>query len=147
MKPIFDRLCDRSLLGRCVLGATQNQNESFNNVVWRRCSKTDFASAVTVQIAVNLAVLTFNRGAMSVVHLGESLGVKPGPLFTNFFREADVFRQKRAELKASGVSKKARLAAQRRRTLAEDLLIAAEGSTYGAGQHRMQLGYGPNCND
>ena len=54
IKPIFERLCDRSLLEGCVLGATQNQNESFNSVVWLRCSKTDFCSPDTVNLAVNL---------------------------------------------------------------------------------------------
>ncbi len=29
VKPIFERLCSRKLLAKCVLGATQNQNESF----------------------------------------------------------------------------------------------------------------------
>ena len=44
VKPIFKRLCCRKLLARCILGATQNQNESFNNLVWLRCSKVDFNS-------------------------------------------------------------------------------------------------------
>ncbi len=71
---------------------------------------TDFASLSTVRIAVSLAVLSFNRGAISIVPLGENLGLKPGPLYTSFFRDADVSRQKRAEKKVSGMAKKRRRA-------------------------------------
>ena len=53
VKPVFTRLSDHALLEKCLLGATQNQNESFNNLVWGRCPKTEFCSPTTVQIAVN----------------------------------------------------------------------------------------------
>lgn len=102
VKPIFDRLCKRSLLERCVLGATQNQNESFNKVVWQRCSKTDFSSAYVVETAVNLAVLTFNSGAKSISSMmSEHLKIKPGPLCLRFLKKRDVFRVKRAEKKTN----------------------------------------------
>ena len=52
VKPVFTRLSDHALLEKCLLGATQNQNESFNNLV---CPKTEFCS---VQIAVNFAIFT-----------------------------------------------------------------------------------------
>ena len=62
----MEGLCSRDLLSRCVLGGSQNQNESFNGLIWRRCSKTDFSSPHTVQLAVHLpvylAVLVFNEG-------------------------------------------------------------------------------------
>ena len=61
------------------MGATQNQNESFNSVVWQRCSKTDFSSPVTVELAVNLAVLTFNRGMISLTSVLGHLGIQLGP--------------------------------------------------------------------
>ena len=62
IKPVFLRLSDSLMLERCLLGAIQNQNESFNNVIWSRCPKTEFTSPDSVQIAVNLAVITFNNG-------------------------------------------------------------------------------------
>ena len=33
IKPVFTELSKLELLEKCVLGATQNQNESFNNIV------------------------------------------------------------------------------------------------------------------
>ena len=44
------------------LGATQSQNESFNNLIWKYCPKTDFSGLVSVQMAIYLATLTFNEG-------------------------------------------------------------------------------------
>ena len=64
MKPVFTRLSDHALLEKCLLGS--NQNESFNNLVWSRCPKTEFCSPPTVQIAVNFAILTFNDGMMAM---------------------------------------------------------------------------------
>ena len=52
VKPIFVSLTDKKLLERCLLGATQNQNESFNSTVWKRAPKTEFVSLDTVEIAV-----------------------------------------------------------------------------------------------
>ena len=42
IRPVYQRLAHRDLLDRCTLGATQNQNESFNNIIWKHASKTQF---------------------------------------------------------------------------------------------------------
>ena len=133
VKPIFERLCRRSLLEKCVLSATQNQNESFNNVVWNRCSKTDFSSPVTVETAVNLAVLTFNGGMSSLTSVLERLHQQPGPLCTSLLHARDVCRVKRADTKASIGEKKKRKSEQRRKAAAEEQRISAEGVTYEPG--------------
>ena len=81
IRPVFEGLTDRELLDRCILGTTQGQNEICNNLIWERCSKTDFCSVVTVQLAVDMTAIVFNNGMMSIptliCHLGgesESLG-------------------------------------------------------------------------
>ena len=38
VKPIFEALAN-DLLSRCILGLTQNQNESFNGTIWNRIPK------------------------------------------------------------------------------------------------------------
>lgn len=133
VKPIFEKLCRRSLLERCVLSATQNQNESFNKVVWQRCSKTDFASPETVQLAVGIAVLTFNDGMKSLTSVTERLGIRADPFLQNFIRSHDVFRIKRADAKGSAVSKKKRRAEHRRKAADEERRLEREGPTYEAG--------------
>ena len=40
IRPVFEDLTHTELLERCILGATQNQNE----LIWERCSKRDFCS-------------------------------------------------------------------------------------------------------
>ena len=62
VKTVFEKLSDDSLMQRCVLGATQNQNESFNSLIWSRCPKTEFCSLTIVETAVNMAVMVFNSG-------------------------------------------------------------------------------------
>ena len=67
VKPVFVALTDRKLLERCLIGATQNQNESLNNMIWSLAPKTEFLSLASVQISVGEAVLTFNSGKMALV--------------------------------------------------------------------------------
>ena len=62
LKKVFEQLSHPTLMERCVLGATQNRNGSFNSTIWQRCLKTEFCFATTVEIAFNLAVIPFNSG-------------------------------------------------------------------------------------
>ena len=48
---------------KCLLGATQNCNESFNSLVWLRAPKTEFCSLATMKGAVDQAVIVFNSGS------------------------------------------------------------------------------------
>ena len=77
--PVWSDLCDEELL-KCVLGPTQNRNESFNNLVWSRAPKTEFAGMTAVGFAVSQAVLVFNSGCRaSTSPVLEAIGVQPGP--------------------------------------------------------------------
>ena len=66
VKPVYLELSKDSLMECCVLGSTQNQNESFNSLIWNRCPKIEFCSADIVEIATNLAVITFNSGQVAL---------------------------------------------------------------------------------
>ena len=141
VEPIFIRLSKRSLLERCVLGATQNQNESFHHVVWSRCSKTVFVSPESVRLSVNLAKLTFNAGMKSLVPVFERLGVSPGPLCLRFMDSADATRIRNAEARESVIAKNKRKAGQKQKAADEERKRAAEGVTYGAGAfHSFRAG-------
>ena len=59
------RTCPVNPWERCILGATQNQNVSFNSTIWNRCCKyriLEFCSPEVVEITRNFDVLTFNSG-------------------------------------------------------------------------------------
>ena len=43
LKPIFEKLTKDEILKKCIKGLTQNQNESVNGVLRRRCRKQGFA--------------------------------------------------------------------------------------------------------
>ena len=60
-------LANGEFLERCTLGATQIQNESFNNVIWLRASKTQFLGLPTVELAASTAVLDFKEGKVGIV--------------------------------------------------------------------------------
>jgi len=91
--------------------------------VWLRCSKIDFTSVKTVQITVNLAHTSLNRGANSFVSFLERLGVTPGPHCATHFHKCDVFRIKRSEKKRSAVEKKKRKAESRHKALVQEQMF------------------------
>ena len=59
IKPVFTELSKLELSEKCLLGATQNQNESFNGIVWTRCPKTGFCGIEIVEIVAYLAAIHF----------------------------------------------------------------------------------------
>lgn len=64
MLPLYKRLTDNVLLRRCVMGLTQNQNESFNATVWAKCPKEKRLGANSVARALHLATATWNKGKL-----------------------------------------------------------------------------------
>ena len=62
LKPIYNRLSNPDLLRRCLLGATQNANESLHGKIWNSCTKIRFASYNRVKFSVFHSILEFNFG-------------------------------------------------------------------------------------
>ena len=48
IKPVFMDLSDDNLLKKCLHGQTQNNNESLNGVIWKRCTKDVFVGRSTL---------------------------------------------------------------------------------------------------
>ena len=67
--PLYTRLSDEDLLKRCVAGPTQNQNESFNATIWKRCPKERNFDTAAVQRALRLAILSWNVGCQGLVQV------------------------------------------------------------------------------
>lgn len=57
IKPVFAALSQTELLKKCLHGKTQNLNESFNNVIWKRMSKNNFVRLNTLQVGVYDSVM------------------------------------------------------------------------------------------
>ncbi|GBL78986.1 hypothetical protein AVEN_48947-1 [Araneus ventricosus] len=62
MRPVFRDLSHPDLLKKCVHGNTQNPNESVNNVIWSRVTKSTFVQIEAPSLGVYDAVCTFNEG-------------------------------------------------------------------------------------
>jgi len=76
MLPLYQRLSNESLLKRCVSGLTQNQNEAFNATLWRRCPKERNFGTAAVQLALALAVLSWNSGRQGLLSIFKDLGIE-----------------------------------------------------------------------
>ena len=64
---------------KCPHGLTQNQNESFNAMIWDRLPlKSRYTSFKSLQFGVYDAVASFNIGRKASVLTFEELGMIPG---------------------------------------------------------------------
>lgn len=109
--PVYNRLSRSDLLERCSRMKTQNANESFNALVWKRCPKVEFASLKTVESAVALAVLEFNLGPRGFEHALSEMGIKPGSHHTVHAAKATqkkIGKAQKKELESSKASHKRR---------------------------------------
>ena len=134
VKPIYVSLSDKALLQRCLRGATQNQNEAFNGMVWHYCPKDGFASSEVVDMAANLAVVRFNNGALILLAVLRKVGCNPAGNFT--IRQLELEDKKRvedAQSFASESKKRRRKTLRKRRKGFADQAAEQEGITYEAG--------------
>ena len=133
LRPTFMTLSETKLLERCVRGATQNQNECINSLVWVRCPKHKHHGVKVIRCGVASAVLHFHGGAASREKVIQRLSIPAGA----FTRRASLIRDKKrlqkSDLQASKKDKKRRQAERLRKTRREDALRDAEDTTYEAG--------------
>ncbi len=116
VKPVFEGLCDQNLLETCLLGTTQNRNESFNSLIWARAPKTEYATRSTFEVAVSQAVLD------------------PGPICTEYLAKKDQHRIKKAQFCVTTRAKKRRISKRVFDKRPEGAHIEEEVMTYGAGE-------------
>ena len=133
LKPIFTDLSTDKLLRKCVVGATQNANESINSLVWQRCQKHKFHGASTVQFAAATAILQFNGGSSMTAKLMDNMGTPvTTPSKKKLFRR-DKNRISKAIKARSDKTKIRRALAQQLKAAKEDTYQEKEGVSYEAG--------------
>ena len=108
LSPIFDRLSNEDLLKRCLLGLTQNQNESLNGTLWTLIPKTLFLGKRQVTIGVCEAISVFNTGAAAKAVFMEKLGLPVGRNMLRALRREDNRRLRTAAQKATKKYKRRR---------------------------------------
>lgn len=134
IKPIFVDLSMPNLLRKCLMGKTQNSNESFNSVLWSLCPKKGFAGKDVVAIAAYEASLVFNEGNNAKSKVLHHLNIFPGPHFENCMRIFDVRRVRDAEKRTMLSSLEVRRAKRRLRLEKEKQDKEKEGVSYAAGR-------------
>ncbi|KAJ8043255.1 hypothetical protein HOLleu_10266 [Holothuria leucospilota] len=132
LRPHFERLSSPDLLERCLGGFTQNQNESFNALIWKRCPKHTYNGPHRVQTAMNLAVIQWNSGSETGRRLiFDKLGLSYG-MYT---REASLKKDNRRVLQSlhreTEQQKRKRVAIAQRNAQLETQKRQEEGKTYG----------------
>ena len=106
--PIFKDLSDDSLLSRCLHGHTQNANESFNSLIWKRCPKDVFVSRKLIEIATFSAIVNFNDGFSGLAKVFNYLNISIGVSMKNALGKSDNNRIVRMECKSSDKAKRRR---------------------------------------
>ena len=133
LKPILVSLSDEELLKRCILGTTQNPNESINSLVWVRCPKHKFQGAKSVDFAAASAVLSFNGGSTRYSDLMESVGTPAADVALKIYEKKDQDRIKKSEKAADKKEKKKRVVMNQLRVAREEAIRDAEAVTYESG--------------
>ena len=78
LKSIFESLSDDSLFVKCLHGKSQNQNESFNGLIWRRTPKGRFVKMTSFELAVYDAVAHFNIGNLASLLVYDNINIERG---------------------------------------------------------------------
>ena len=113
LKPIYQDLTSDTLLKKCLHGKTQNQNESFNGMVWERVPKTRYVTFEQLEFGFYDAVANFNYGRKATLDILCELKVEPGNYTVNHCDQLNKARIANANYKATD-SKTAKLSVEKR---------------------------------
>ncbi|XP_066581799.1 LOW QUALITY PROTEIN: uncharacterized protein [Prorops nasuta] len=133
IRPIYTDLSNEKLLERCVGGFNQNNNESYNQLIWKISPKIIPCGSKIVEIAANVAAGIFNEGTSSLLYFMYAMGVCIGPSAHEYAQKEDEERVAISDHRAQEATRDGRIA---RRQHQIDVLESAkeiEGLLYGPG--------------
>ncbi|XP_033099991.1 uncharacterized protein LOC117103531 [Anneissia japonica] len=133
MKRVYERLSDIKLLQRCLPGLTQNQNESFNSLIWARCPKERSFGPKFVNRAVYSAILHWNIGATSRERVMERMALSVGQHTQTINDKKDTDRINQSVRRANDDQKQKRKQKKDDKIRSEEQQLEIEGPTYGSG--------------
>lgn len=133
IQPTYQGLAKPDLLKKCLHGQTQNANELFNNVIWKRVSKTDFVGIETLKFGVADAVLAFNEGNIAKSSILRSLGCTLSPNTVGGLKKIDEIRIYQAEKAVLTITKEARMKKRQLKRKREDAEDDKDNPQYGPG--------------
>ena len=133
MLPVYEDLTSESLLQRCLGSNTQNNNESFNQTVWRIAPKHTFNGSKISEISAMLSACIFNEGYLPILKIIECMGVTVGRGALCFVTNHDATKLYVSERKSTEASKEARIAEKRKKAEEKEKLEIVEGTYYMSG--------------
>ena len=131
--PIYLDLCKRENLEKCLHGRTQNNNESFNGMIWNRVPKATHVGIDILSLGVYDAIAHFNDGAIAAYNILKGVGVEPGSNMVNGLQIQNKVRKRLSAFRMSGPQLKKRKIIRHLRKKKYDKNIADEGTSYEAG--------------
>lgn len=133
IKPIFQELSDDDLLRKCLHGQTQNRNESFNAMIWRRVPKDTYVGFNQFEAGVCDAISHFNVGNIATISTFKELGMEPGAYTVAGCSGGNVERVRNARRLSTDKRKLRRKIIRGRKKHKGDKIIENEGETYTPG--------------
>lgn len=113
---IFRDLSSEELLSKCTHGKTQNNNESLNGVIWKKCPKSVYVSKKILELGVYSAIIEFNDGSCGLKPVFDLLGFNNLCFLQNRLAKRDTSRINAMKRKSSeaGISQRKHLRAVRK---------------------------------
>lgn len=133
LKPIYQDLTSDTLLKKCLHGKTQNQNESFNGMVWERVPKTRYVALEKLEFGFYDAVANFNYGRKATLDILCELKLEPGNYTVNHCDQLNKARIANANYKATDSARKNRKIIRGKKKSNEDKNKQKEGVSYEPG--------------
>lgn len=130
IKPIYVRLTAPEMLEKCLHGKTQNNNESFHSLIWKRCPKTKFAGANVVKLSTYDAVLHFNCGYKPELEVMKRMTITPGSFMVADVKRSDALRISENVRQSTPQQKQRRKCLRGLKKKKEDHKVKMEGPTY-----------------
>lgn len=131
--PIFTDLSNENLLERCVGGFNQNNNESYNQLIWKISPKIVPAGLKIVETAAYIAAGIFNEGMTSLLYYMNAIGITLGPNAHSYAEKEDEKRVSISDLRARESSRDGRMARRQHQLELLEAAESAEGVLYGPG--------------
>ena len=133
VKPIYKNLIKHEVLSKCLHGKTQDQNESFNALIWERAPKNVYLSLEKLRFAVYDAVVVFSDGRQGSLNVLKAVGVQPGYYTTELCCMLNLKRKMRSSNWISETTRIRRrvLGAQKKKKSTEKKRV--EGKSYKPG--------------
>lgn len=108
LESIFRELSSPELLQKCLHGQTQNNNESLNGVIWKRCPKDIYIGRSVLEMSVSSAVISFNSGKRGILDVYGRCCLEPGPYTEQYCYLDDAAKAIRENVRSCPAKKKRR---------------------------------------